>query len=72
MSFTISYILIFSFIGMKSQEIPVGPREVINVVLEEDIIGLDEVLIVAYGTSLKKSFTGSAGVLNTENIVKTC
>ena len=43
-------ILIFSFVGMKTQEIPIS-SSIINVVLEPDIIGVDEVLVVAYGTS---------------------
>lgn len=61
-------ILIFSFIGMITQEIPVVQKETINVALKDNDIGLDEVVVVAYGTTTRKNFTGSAGIVNTENI----
>lgn len=61
-------ILVFKFIGMKTQEITVNKNTVINVQLEEDQITLDEVIVVAYGKTTKKGFTGSAAVVNTENI----
>ena len=53
-------ILKFTFIGMKTQEIEIGNLSKIDVVLEEDLLLLDEVIVVAYGTATKKSFTGSA------------
>src|SRR5690606_33534204 len=40
----------------------------INVTLEEDVESLEEVVIVGYGTSTKKSFTGTATVVNSEDI----
>ena len=63
-----SNILVFSFIGMKTQEIAINQRSVIDVALEEEVIGLDEVVVVAYGTTSKKSFTGSAAVVKAEAI----
>lgn len=51
--------LVFSFIGMKSQEIAVEGRTSIDVVLEEESKGLDEVVIVGYGTQKKGSVIGS-------------
>ncbi len=50
----------FSFIGMQSQDIQIGNQTTINVVLELSMTSLDEVIVVAYGTATKKSFTGSA------------
>ena len=50
--------LVFSFIGMKTQELPVEGLT-LNVVLEPDNVGVDEVVVVAYGTTLKEQFTGS-------------
>jgi len=49
-------ILVYSFIGMKSQEISIDGRTTIDVVLEPDIFGLDEVIVsgVASGTPKKK------------------
>lgn len=62
--------LIFAFIGMKSQEVVIGDQTVINVELLSDAIAVDEVIVVAYGTSTKGSFTGSAAVMSTEKIEK--
>lgn len=54
----------FSFIGMKSQEIPVGNQSVINVVLTEEAIGINEVMVVGYGTMRKKDLTGAITKVN--------
>lgn len=59
-------VLIFSYIGFVTQEIPVGSRATINVVLAPDFTRLDEVMVVAYGTSTKGTFTGAASVVNKE------
>ena len=60
--------LVISFIGMKSQELHIKPE--VNVVLHSDSEQLDEVMVVAYGTAKKSSFTGSAAVVKTEQIEK--
>jgi len=52
-------ILIFSFVGMKPQEIPVGNQKNINVVMENETIGLEEVVAVGYGVMKKSDLTGS-------------
>lgn len=52
--------LLFSFLGMQQQEVTVSDSDIINVVLISDREVLDEVLVVAYGTAKKESFTGSA------------
>ena len=49
----------FSFVGMKSQEIVVGNKATINVVLSEETFGLEEVVAIGYGTSRKKDLTGA-------------
>src|SRR5690606_21908723 len=49
----------FSFIGMVSQEIPLGSQTTFNVTLETDISTLDEVVVVGYGTMKKSDLTGS-------------
>ncbi len=59
--------IIFSFVGMTSQEIKVLGKQVVNVVLEEETKGLDEVIVVGYGTSKRKDFTGSASTVKMEN-----
>src|SRR5690606_1447401 len=52
-------ILLFSFIGFASQEVPVNGRTVIDVEMTEDMQGLDEVVVVGYGTQRKATLTGS-------------
>ncbi len=52
-------ILLFSFVGMKSQEIPVEGKTTINIVMEEEAIGIEEVVAVGYGTMKKSDLTGS-------------
>lgn len=52
-------ILQFSFVGMKMQEIPVAGRSTLNVVLEEDVVGIEQVVVVGYGTQKKSDITGA-------------
>jgi TonB-linked SusC/RagA family outer membrane protein len=49
----------FSFIGLKSQEIELGNRLSLEVQMEQDVIGLEEVIAVGYGTMKKSDLTGS-------------
>ncbi len=56
--------LVFSFMGMKSQEVSVGNQSTVNVVMEEDAIGLDEVIAIGYGTMKKADLTGSVSTVN--------
>ncbi|MGV8134017.1 MAG: TonB-dependent receptor [Mangrovibacterium sp.] len=51
--------LVFSFVGMKSREIEISGRQIINVVMEEETIGLEEVVAIGYGSSKKKDLTSS-------------
>ncbi len=61
-------ILVFSFIGFEGQEISVANRTTINITMIEEVTGLDEVMVVAYGTAKKSSFTGSAVSVKSEDI----
>jgi TonB-linked SusC/RagA family outer membrane protein len=61
-------ILQFSFIGMKAHEVPVDGNLSFNIVLEEETTGLDEVVIVGYGTQKKESVTGAISTVNTEDL----
>lgn len=61
-------VLVFSFIGMKTIEEPVGNRSVIDVVLEEESIGLQEVVAVGFGTQKKINVTGSVSMVNSDVI----
>jgi TonB-dependent starch-binding outer membrane protein SusC len=52
-------VLVFSFMGYKKQEINVGNSSEFNVTLEPEIIGLDEVVAIGYGTKKKSDLTGA-------------
>ena len=60
--------LMISFIGMKTQEIVIRPK--LSISLKPDAEILDEVVVTAYGTSTKGSFTGSAAVMKSEKLEK--
>jgi len=63
-------ILQFSFVGMTTQEIAVGGRQVIHVEMQADAQAIEEVIVVAYGTARKSSFTGSAVTVKSEDLEK--
>ena len=58
----------FSFVGMKTQEILVGNQAQINITMEEDAIGIDEVVAIGYGTIKKSDLTGSVTSVKTEDL----
>ncbi|PXY01703.1 hypothetical protein DF185_09550 [Marinifilum breve] len=62
-------VLIFSFVGMKSQEIQIGNQQTINVELQADNVGLDEVVAIGYGTMRKSDLTGATSRVSAESIV---
>ena len=62
--------LVFSFIGLKSHEERVNGRTVINVDLQSDSQQLEEVMVVAYATAKKYSFTGAASTVKGDEIAK--
>ena len=61
-------ILTFRYLGYLSIDKTIGSSSIINVSMKEDANILDEVVIVGYGTTTKKSFTGTASVVSSENI----
>jgi len=56
--------LVFSFIGMKTTEELINGRTTINVTLEEETIGVDEVVVVGYGTQKKANLTGAVSAVD--------
>lgn len=60
----------FSYIGYQSQEIRTKGKAIINVELLEDSQQMDEVVVVAYGTAKKSTFTGSITSINNEKLEK--
>ncbi len=59
----------FSFVGMKTQEISVAGKSSINVNMEEDAIGIEEVVAVGYGTMRKIDLTGSVSQVKADDLV---
>ncbi len=61
-------VLVFSFIGMITQEIPIGDQTVIDLTMETDILGLEEIVVIGYGTVRKTDFTGSVAIVKGEEL----
>lgn len=60
--------LAFSFVGMRTQEISLTGKSTVNVAMEEDAIGIDEVVAVGYGTQRKGSVTGAISSVTSDDI----
>ncbi|MGD9557098.1 MAG: SusC/RagA family TonB-linked outer membrane protein [Mangrovibacterium sp.] len=63
-------VLIFSFVGMKTQEVPVANKSRIEITMEEETIGLNEIVTVGYGTQKKVNLTGSVATVQSKELVK--
>ena len=61
-------ILLFSFMGLKSQEITIAGKSTINVTLTEESFGIDEVIAIGYGTVRKSDLTGSVSSVKSETL----
>ncbi|MBT9189567.1 TonB-dependent receptor [Zobellia russellii] len=60
--------LVFSFIGLKSQEIAIDGKTVVNVTMIEDATALDEVVLIGYGSVKRSDLTGSVASVSSEDI----
>jgi len=60
--------LVFSFVGMKTLEVIVGSKTNINVRMEEETIGIEEVVAVGYGTQKRINITGSVASIDSEKL----
>lgn len=63
-------VLVFSFVGYVSEEIPVGNKSTIDVSLVPDLEQLDEVVVIGYGTQKKSDITGSVSVVDPKELKK--
>ena len=63
--------LVFRSLGFKTQEIVVGNRTTVDVVLEEDLASLEEFVVVGYGTMRKKDMTSAHVSIGSEDIERT-
>ena len=62
--------LVFSFIGFRTLETPVNGQSTINASLVEDVIGIEEVVAVGYGTMKKSDLTGSVVSVKSEDLLE--
>ncbi|WP_345005998.1 TonB-dependent receptor [Snuella lapsa] len=63
-------VLVVSYVGFKAQEILINGQTQFSVVLEEDAAKLDEVVVVGYGTQVKKDLTGATSAVKGAKLVK--
>jgi len=63
-------ILVFSFVGMRTQEISISGKSTIDVIMAEDAIGIEEVVAIGYGTRRKSDLTGSVSQIRSEDLTK--
>jgi TonB-linked SusC/RagA family outer membrane protein len=61
--------LVFSFVGMRTEEVLVNGRTSINITMQEETIGLDEVVAIGYGTMKKVNLTGSVSSVSSQALV---
>ncbi|MCD4769616.1 MAG: SusC/RagA family TonB-linked outer membrane protein, partial [Bacteroidales bacterium] len=64
-------ILVCRFVGMMTKEEIVGAANVIDVVMELDNVGLDEVIVIGYGSAIKRELTGSIAKVSTDGLAET-
>lgn len=64
-------ILVFTYIGFKSQEITVGDQQTINVELEENVQMLEDLVVIGYGEQKRSTLTGSVSSVSAEEIENT-
>jgi TonB-linked SusC/RagA family outer membrane protein len=62
--------LVFTFVGYKTSEVPVGDRTTIDVTLEEDLTSLDEVVVIGYGTAKRSDLTGAVGSVDADKLME--
>ncbi|MCM4168488.1 TonB-dependent receptor P26 [Arenibacter antarcticus] len=63
-------VLVFSYIGYRSVEVPVNGQSAVDVSLETDVTALEEIVVVGYGTQRKQDLTGAVSVVKTDDLAK--
>ena len=58
----------FKYVGMKTVSMPIENLSVIDIEMEEDVLGLEEVVVVGYGRQLKTDLTGSVAKVSIEDL----
>lgn len=62
--------LVFSFIGMQTQEMPLSNKSQINITMSEQAIGLNEVVAIGYGVARKSDVTGATSSVKADELLK--
>ncbi len=62
--------LVFSFIGMQKQQVAIDGKTTFNITMEDEAIGIDEVVVIGYGTRAKKDVTTSISSIDSKSIEK--
>ncbi len=62
-------VLVFSFIGFKSQEVTVGARSAINVTLEPDIVAIESVVVMGYSTKKRNEITSAVTTVSSDKLM---
>jgi TonB-linked SusC/RagA family outer membrane protein len=60
--------LVFSFVGMRTQEVEVGSQTLIDIAMEEETIGMDEVVVIGYGIQKKVNLTAAVQMIDTKEL----
>ena len=67
---SVDAVLVFSFIGYRTERVPVGGQSIINLSMSADLQALEEVVVVGYGTQRKRDVTGAISSVTSENILE--
>ncbi len=60
--------LMYSYIGLLTQQIDIGVQTTINVVMKPDVIGVEEVVVVGYGTRMREEITGAVSTVSSDQL----
>ena len=63
-------VLLFSCLGFREVEFPASSGDIRNVTMEDDMLKLDDVVVIGYGTQTKATITGSLAVVDTKELIK--
>jgi len=61
-------VLVFSFVGMSTKEIPVNSQTILDVVLDQETVGIEEVVAIGYGTQTKTTITAATSTIKGESL----
>lgn len=65
---TAGQVLVLTFLGFRTKEVPYRGEETLDITLEEDVAGLDEVVVIGYGTQQSRDLTGSVATIDQKTI----